>query len=223
MINDFKLGIKIVRYGLNKEASVVVTILFLLLGAFMEFVAPHLPLTGLYMGMGGMLLIQMICSVSLSTMVQTSSRKKRLQTSVPAIVGGVYMLLIHTLFLAIKCISCALVTREVFQFNIWEVGNAIMMNALLMAIIIVYYAAALKAFWSSTILFFIVYVGLYSGYIPHNFLVETQAAIFPLGVAIAVSYGIVVIAAVLVYGLYKALYKKDYSKFAFETALKRAK
>lgn len=225
MINDLKLGIKILRYGLNVKAAFTVAIIFLVMGAAFQLFIPFMPFTGLYTGMCGTMFVQTICSVSVSSMVQTSALKRRLQTSVPTIVSGGYMLVMHTVFLFLKWIGCTVSSINVFGHRISDLAFQILMDAVLMVVIVIYTALALKAFWPSTVLFAVVYFGGTYFYSNDITIMEAEAAVnaLPLGLAIALSYAVIIVGTILIYLILKALYKKPYSRMSFESLLKRAK
>lgn len=218
MINDFKLGLKIIKYGLNLKGCVFVSVLFVTLGIFMDVAVPESPINGMYIGMGGMMMVQLICSVSVSAMVQSSSRKRQLQTSVPAIVCGGYLLLSNTISILAKFIG--------FKFLEWEladIANGILFSAVLVVLMVLYMGGALKAFWQATICFCIFYVVYYSLSMSLKFWNGGSPFILPIGAAVAVSYVMVIVATVLMYFLFAAMYKRDFSRQNFETQLKRAK
>lgn len=222
MIDDFKLGMRVLKYGLNVKVAFAGAAILLVLGILMEFVAPTMPSNGLYMGMGGMMVFQTIGSVSVSTMVQNSPQKKRLQTSVPAIMGCAYMLIVNTLFLFIKWIASLVPIWEIFEVSFAEMSFKIIFDALFMVIMVLYNAVALKMFWLSTVIFFIVYLSSYLSVSNRIFSMEAQFAM-PVVPAIGISYLIILVGTLLIYGILVLLYKKPYCKMAFESLLKRAK
>lgn len=221
MINDIKLGLKVVKYGLNVKACVILSVIFLLIGILCDFFVPSAPINGLYIGMGAMLLVQMICSVSVSTMVQTSSLKKRLQTSVPSFVGGAFLLLGNTISILVKLAGLKVL-------NDWtsaeEVANGIIITTVLMVIMVLYMSGAMKMFWPATVAFFIVYLVYFSFSSKiWSFTTGESPLILPLEVSVVLSYVTIIVASAVMYLIFTATYKREYSKQNFETQLKRAK
>ena len=225
MINDFKLGLKIIKYGLNFKVSVIVSVLMLVLGCLMDAAIPESPINGIYVGMVGMLIVQLICAVSVSTMVQSSSRKRQLQTSVPAIVCGVYMLFGNTISIISRFVGLQLRFAspdiEVLDWGLSDIANGILFNALLMAIIALYMVGATKAFWQATVCFIIIYL-VYFFFSISTFMEEIPFSM-SIEAAVVISYLMIIVASVLIYMLFLAMYKRDFSKQTFEMQLNRVK
>ena len=218
MINDFKLGLRLIKYGLNMKGCLAISIIFMIWGILMDFALPESPVNGMFVGMGGMMTAQMICSVSVSTMVQSSARKKQLQTSVPAVVCGGFLLLGNTLSLIAKIAGL-----KVLEWELAEVANGIVFNVVLMIIMVLYMGGAMKAFWQATVCFTIVYLGFYFLAMSLKFIEGGAPVLLPLEVAVVLSYVMIIVAVILMYFLFVAMYKRDFSKQNFETQLKRAK
>lgn len=216
MINDFKFGLKIIKYGLNVKMSLIVSVFLLIMGFLMDIAAPSAPINGLYMGLGGLFIVQAICSVSVSTMVQSSKYKRQIRTSVPVILGGAYLLVGNTISFLVK-----LAGMRFFELDLAEVSNGMVYNAVLMTIIALYMAGALKFFWIATGIFFICYPAFF--YLANSVHYFEGVMLLPFEIAVVFSYVMIIVAMVLMYLLFVAMYKRDYSKQTFETQLKRAK
>ena len=99
MINDYKLGMKMLQYGSGFVGTMVCCGIFLLLGFAMDiaFYAHG------EMGSPGdfllivvvMLPVQVIYTLSISDLVQSSPAKKRMQTSVPTTVNCLNMIILY--------------------------------------------------------------------------------------------------------------------------------
>jgi len=218
MINDFKLGLKIIKYGLNLKGCMALSIIFLIMGILMDFVVPSSPMNGVYVGMGGMMMVQLICSVSVSSMVQSSARKKQIQTSVPAIICGGYLLLGNTISLIAKFAG-----MNILEGDLTEVANGIVFTAGLMVIMVLYMGGAMKAFWQATVCFFVVYLSFYFLSTSLKFIEGGEPMLMPIEIAVILSYVMIIVSTILMYFLFVALYKRDFSKQNFEAQLKRAK
>ncbi|MBP3677710.1 MAG: hypothetical protein J6I97_05120 [Agathobacter sp.] len=218
MINDIKLGLKVIRYGLNVKGCVIISVVFLLMGILMDFVVPAAPMNGLYIGMGTLILVQTICSVSVSTMVQTSSLKRRLQTSVPSVVGGLFLLLGNTVSILVKFVG-----MKVFAWSSAEVANGIVITAVLIVIIVLYMSGAMKVFWPATISFFIIYLLFFGFSSKMSFMTSEKPLLLSIEVSVVLSYVMIIAATALMYFIFVATYKRNYSKQNFETQLRRAK
>lgn len=86
MINNFILGIKLLKYTFNFKQNVFLMVIFIFVGiiwlfmpssSMAQFGPVYLSITGLY-------LLQMLGSLQFSGMVLSSPKKKRLQTFMPA-------------------------------------------------------------------------------------------------------------------------------------------
>lgn len=218
MINDLKMGFKVLKYGLSLKTSVIAAILFVVMGFVFGFMSPSLMMSGFYVGFGAMLMVQLVNSISVASLIKGSPHKKALQTSVPAIVSGSYLLVANTILLLVEWIGCMY-----FGHDITEISNGILYSTIMMIIIMLYMAGAMKAFWPATVIFFIVYLSFYFySMIEIYDEVVISPMIMPVWMAVIASYVIIIVAALFMYGLSMMMYKKEYSKINFETALKRA-
>lgn len=222
MINDIKMGMKVIKYGLNALMTVIPLLICLVVGVLFDLFMPVGCFGGLYFIMGGMSFVQLIHSVSVSTMVQTSPHKKKLQTTIPAIIGCGYMVIANTISLLIKWVGYERL-MNVSDPNVFviiepgEMGKGIVLSSMIMVFIMLYVGASLKCFWPATILFVIVFLGYYTS--PEDVVLIPV----PTGMAVILSYVIILIGSGLMCLIFKATYKLSYSKLSFETALKRAK
>lgn len=220
MINDLKMGFKVIKYGLNFKANIFCMLLFLVLGSVMTFLMPTMPICGMYIGLGSMMVVQLIHSVAVSTAVQTSPYKKKLQTIIPAICGGIYLLIANTLNIGLQIAG-----MYIMKWELAEISNAILFSCGIMIIMMVYMGAALKLFWPSTIVFFVVfmiYFTLMNTTLDSMVMIEV-VMIMPIEMSILVSYAVVVVASILMYLIFLGTYKLEYSKTTWEAALRRVK
>ena len=226
MINDLKLAFKIIPYGLNFKGNIFSFLLFFVLGLVMEISTPDMGLGGLYVGMGSLLVVQLIHSVCVSTMVQTSPYKKRLQTVIPSIIGGGYLLIANTVTMIAKWIGFQHNNNVGYGIRFEGEGafsNAVVLSSCMMIVVMLYMGVALKCFWPATVIFFIVFVGLYAITIVSVTRGGVSVVALPVEVAIVLSYVAILIGTLCMYWIFKAMYKMEYSKITFDAALKRVK
>lgn len=219
MINDFKLGLKLMRHGLQFKYSIVSTLLFLVLGlAVMTSDVPIVMIGTIYAMFGGVMVYQLVHSLTCAGLVQSSPLKKRLQTSVPAICTFVCMVILNTIVVCAK-LWMARLNHTLMR----DVATDILLGSVGTVIVLVYMGMAMKAFWLSTIVFIVassiggVFLGIGLGL---EWFASWNVSI---GAAIVISYLAVAAGCFLMYLISLALYKKDYSKTTFDSALKRAK
>lgn len=222
MINDLKMGFRVLKYGLSFKASIFAIIIFLILGCAMELLGADMPLSGAYTAISALYMAQMIHSFGVCSMVQTSPYKKRLQTIIPAYVTFISLVVVTTFQLVIK-----MAVNHLFERTEAELSNSILFTAIIMSVVTLYVGGAFKAFWPSTVLFTIGFMVVYSVSVYYMFKLRHQenaiTMVLPLGVSILVSYLMIIVDCIFIYFMFLALYKKEYSKITFGTALKRAK
>ena len=226
MINDLKLGLKVMKYGLNgNKGAVVADILCLVLGTVMEIFLPIGFFGGMWFGMIALFIVQVIPSVSVSTMVQSSSYKKKLQVTVPTIVGCAFLLIANTYSLLLKwvgyevCMNWSKSDPDVLIiFEQGDFSTGIIFSSIVMVFIIIYMGVGLKYFGLSFLLMF-------GGIALYNYATVDGGGIhvtFPEGMAVVLSYVIILLGCGILYLILNGSYKKEYSKATFEPMLKRA-
>ena len=85
MINNFILGIKLLKYTFQFKQNVFLMVLFAFMGTLWFFLPGSMAQFGpVYLSITGLYFLQMLGSLQFSGMVLSSPRKKRLQTSMAA-------------------------------------------------------------------------------------------------------------------------------------------
>lgn len=222
MINDLKLGIKLMRYAYMVKANVAIAILMVVFGVFVTLgvnlsgVASNMP-GGYIVMLAPLFLTQMLSSVSVTNMAQASSAKRRLQTSVPTAIN-LFSTLLGYFIISIAEYICVAVLPERREIICGE----LFFIAALSALLIIYASVAYKFFVISILLFVPAMMG--SVYFRNAIgwgtkLFAGMKHLF----AFTVVAGIVIIAAacVLHYFITLALYKVPMSKYAQAAPLRR--
>ena len=219
MINDFKLGFKLMKHGLQIKMSILSSVLFLIAGFMFEASGEPIGIVGsVYVVMGSIMVYQLIHSLTCAGLIQSSSLKKRLQTSISAITTFVCTMILNTIIVGMK-----LLMAHLKQTPVSDIAANILIASFLMVIVMVYMGFAMKTFWLSTIVFIVAcsiggfFLGIGLGL---EWFTSWNVSI---GAAIVISYLAVAAGCFLMYLISLALYKKDYSKTTFDSALKRAK
>ena len=223
MMNDLKLGYRVIKYGLNAEHHFILFGLLVLGAGFFDLMLPIGFGYFLY-GLMGMSFIQLIHSLTLSTMVQTSPYKRKLQTTVPVLVAGVYMLIVNTVELFVQWMG-----RERYKNNNsvyvtiviepGEIETAIVVLSSVMVLIMILSALMLKHFWMGS-------VGMVIFYFALRYALELEQVSYwqiPMWAAVLISYLNVVIGCGIMYLIFATSYKKEYSKWTFYRELKSVK
>lgn len=218
MINDIKMGFKLMKYGLQFKTSLAGVILLLLGGILTEMGDEAISLSGFAFVMAVIMVYQLVQSVTCSTMVQSSAKKKKLQTSVSAICTGICMIIINTVLVIVKLISMHINNKPVSAVASWNIVDSIFI-----LVVLVYMGAAMKMYWGATIGFGLIggTYGIWMSSMAHG----TPWLEIPvsLGGAIAISYLSVLAGCVIMYLISLATYKREFSKTTFDSQLKRAK
>ena len=149
MINNWKLGIKFLRYAHGIKINLIIGIIMLLLNIPVTIagIMSENQLMGGYMLMCvSMLATQMLYSLSASNMVLTTTYRKKLQTSIPAALTCGNMMLMYLINVLINGIL-ALTQGTVRD----SAGTELIILALMMVLIMVYMGSAYKYFTVSSL------------------------------------------------------------------------
>lgn len=226
MKKDIMKAFKLMRFGVMAKVNFLMMIIFIIAGTVMEMTRMGINVqagdsSSVYGRFIGSVFIlcsamfpgQLLVSTSLTSLVQTSSYKKRIQTSMlaklnvfcnfTAVTWIILLRLVHGLVyhenMAEQMDSLLLTGMFVFLFNLF---GALMYKYFVASIfIIAFFSAALQVFdnWLS------------GGYAPAGF------HLHPL-LAAGFSYGMLIAGGFLSYWISKAIYKKDLSRMAFGAA-----
>lgn len=223
MIHDIKLGFKVMKYGLNFKMTLVGLLVCCGGGLLIQCLLPVAGIGVLYLGVGGMLFIQLLHSVSVSTMVQSSPYKKRLQTTVPTVFASVWLLIANTASVVAQKLDYqrAVNNTNPFVSITYEPGEyetGFLFAAFALVFIVLYGVLSMKCFWLSTIIFLAGFFG-FMQFLKKG---EISYIVIPEWSAILWSYGIVLLGCFVIYIISCITYRREYSKATFGTLLKRA-
>lgn len=223
MMQDIRLGFRILKYGMSLTSSVIVGTLFMIMAFLMDIIVYGGPMGSIYVGIVVVFLAQLLHSVIQSTMVQSSPQKKRLATKIPALMITVVLLVYHSVIIVFKCIKVANQPEDEFA-----VAYGIVVGSIGILIILVYFSFAMKEYWISTILFFVVFYTFFVGanvFGGSNMFVDLVVfhLNIPMVIAVPVSYASILTGGGIHYAVNVWLYKKDYAPQNFKRALERAK
>lgn len=162
MINDWKLGMKMLRYGygikLNCVMGGVIIVLAIAAIALGGATGNNLP-AGYMLLVVGLLPVQVLVSLNITGMVQASPCKKKLQTSVPALITFSIMTLVY--LVDVLASSLMILIRP--QSREW-MGESLFIMAILLAVTMVYTGVAYKYFWLASLCMIpIICIGLTAG------------------------------------------------------------
>ncbi len=216
IVNDIKIGLKMMKYALSRKGNSAIFIILLAIGIVSEIFSKGQNIYGaLWFPCSAMFASQMIISVDVSTMVQTSVYKKRLQTSIPVLVECALTLFLYTVLVGMKIIFCTLQPQQ--ESIIF--GKLLYMS--FFVLIIGIYAGFVYKYFVLGV-FFVIFAMLFSS--GHYFvatLVYNQIMI-PSWIIVIIGYASILISSIIQYALTCATYRQEISNRAFGPSLQRA-
>ncbi len=155
MINDIKLGIKIMRYGHGWGISIILGVFFLVLGIVIDIMnmisGAHGNIAGGFILLYTCLLpAQALFSVNVSNMVLSSPVRKKMQTSIPAAITGGSMIALY-----IVADLILLIMSFIYPDRFPIASRMVVVQIVFAIFVIIYYSVAFKCFTISTIIFII--------------------------------------------------------------------
>lgn len=211
------------KYGLNYRLTIVGVLISLGLTIFIEWLLPISIIGAMTISLMPLLIVQLIYSVSVSNMVQTATCKKRLQTTVPTLFAIVCGMITHTIVIIPQWLNHqqAINNTDPFLSITYEPGEyetGYLFSALFLVWLLLYTTWSMKNFWIATIL-------MIGGFWAVKTYAEQGKLIYivmPEGLAIALSYVIVLLGCGVFYVITCVTYKQPYSDITFNSLLKRA-
>ena len=223
MIKDLKLGLSIMKYGLNYHG--VVALIVTMMGASLLFAVlmPMSVLPGLLLAVGVMGVVQAIYSISTSTMVQSSPHRKKLRTKIPTIFITVMMLLVNTWNIFCYWISCLVVENNksiIFQYihkiNDGDYQANVLLSSAIWVAMLVFGTLFMRFLWVALLMLFLLgRMGLIS------FLyLWAYSYTISVEMSILLSYVIVLLGCGFMYAMNCLLYKYPLSERKFRSWMK---
>jgi MFS family permease len=225
MIKQIKLGMKLIKYSYGAVMSVFGTAISLAIGILL-YVFPYPSQSASSFSMMGCFMIvaaglwpfQMICTLSVPHIVQTSARKKELQTAVPALASFFLNLFDYLLVVVLQLLPVTANSSDA------QMKNNLLITGIFIFLISLYGGGAYKYFFTSTVLLMLVcmaggaWIGM-SGVLGNSLLPFLFGLSYPA--AFLIGLGCIAAGAVIQYGLTLLLYKKPLSKAAQFQAIQK--
>ncbi len=222
MINDLKLGFKMMKYGHAAKLSFIVSIIMLAGGLLYTILTIFGHSTfpgGYFIMMSALFLMQLLATVNVSNLVQSSPAKKRLQTRIPALISVVLMLVGHLLnVISLSVFAC------IWPHTVGNICTQIIFTAAIMGIVMLYYGICYKKFMLGTILFFVVFISSYGPMLKG----DLQWRLIPglsfwgnLILTAVIGLAIILVCGVLSYLISLALFREPMSKWAQGARLRK--
>lgn len=147
MINDIKLGFKVMKYGFQYKTILWLGLVFFGLGVVFELFINDSVLGGLYLMLCSSYAFQLVITPTVSKMVCSSFAKKKLQTSIPCIFTAIMGIIAYTLYFAAKFIRMYVLVPERAVGENYQAECIMAITVIFLAIVMpIYNAVAYKKF-----------------------------------------------------------------------------
>ena len=165
---------------------------------------------------GGMFAYQMVMSMDVSLMIQSTAMKKKLQIYIPAMVSFIIYVAIFTFLVIEKVILMQNYAAETFEFV-----NTLLWIEMIMASVYIYTSICYNFFVLGFIVFMAIDMSMFMGLLTSGIMAAMEK--LPFGVIVVIGYAIIILGTLLVVGVGNLLYKKPLSEFAFRGIFRDAK
>lgn len=217
MIDDFKLGMKMLRYGDHMILQMVGTVICWLGGLILNVWVKGIGMMGIsvgsvFMTVAVMFPVQILYSLSVSNLVQSSPAKRRMQTSVPTAVSFVGMMVNY-----LVCVGIDLIFMALHPEKAGALCSEMWASAIFSVFTMLVLAVTYKYFLASVLLGIVVYF-----YVRYTFETELVISAFGSGAAAAAAgFVLILLGGLGQYGLSLLCYKAPMSKYAQSANLRK--
>lgn len=213
MLDELKNAYKIVGYGLRIKTQLGLAALFAGLGILFEILSGGELSTGsFYIVLSGMFIYQLIISTDVSTLVQSSPYKKKIQCTYPILATAPWLYMTLTILSVVH----AIFARQSEEKYLIMCRLTILLGCLLF-ILMLYFGLAYKYFVAAT-MFMVISV------FPPIYIFENENSLSAkctnLGVCTLIAYLLMTLGVVCCWFVTRLIYKKELSKLAFKAALR---
>jgi hypothetical protein len=220
MLKDIKLGFKLLKYGYKLKLNVIMLVFFAIFGIASEIFSKGTSIIGgVYFMMSGMFTFQLIMSMDVSELIQSTSLKKKLQIYIPVLASTVINLIIFTIFVVERVVLIQMGVADKTQI----IYTLFMLDVILL-ITYLYTSICYKYFVLGFILFMVMFMAAFMALDNSAFMgfADTIAA---LGLPVIALFGYIAIfvGGALEILIGELLYKKPLSEFAFRGFFRDAK
>ena len=208
------------KYGYKIKMNVIMMIVILAFGIVAEISSKGTSfLGGFYLMMTGMFAYQLIMSMDISEMVQSSAAKRKLQVGLPVVASTVVYLASYTFLLVERVILIHQnpQSKEELLYTLFTI-------LLIMITVYIFSSICYKYFVAGFILFLILFIAVDTGaVILWNNGIGAWLCQIGLGWLAVLGYAVVLLGGGIEYLLGSLLYRKPLSEFAFQGIFKDAK
>ena len=206
MIKDFKLGIRLLKYGFGIRSNMVFAGVFLAVGIFFLLFIPVNGIWMIYMMGSAAYIVQILSSLHVTAIANSSPRRKNLYTRIPVLISLPFYLLLYGAGCLVEFWMLHIGRRQE-----QEVAQSMIIAGLVMVWFMIYIGGAFKYFVASVVMAFVLIMFLIFG---GNILFAILDPHISIGVALLIGLAAVLLGAILQYLLTLLLYRHPASKAA---------
>ena len=226
---------KLLKFGLQTRTMAILAAVFGALGIVYELIDFNsdglIPFSGLYLGLAGMYIYQVVITSGVSSLVQVSPLKKKLLCAAPVIFTGITTTLTFTIFVILR------LTIGVDRFVKNNPGSDtticyvnIIASAALLAFLFLYFSFSYRYYIVSTVIMAIILFPCLIIFVRSDFYITASImssvsnliSVFGKAGAVILSYLILWAGCLICYLCNLALYRKPLSSIAYRSALRQA-
>lgn len=220
MLKDIKLGFKLLKYSYKLKLNLGMLILFIMIGIVVEIMSKGTSIIGgVYFMLAGLFTYQMIMSMDVSEMVQSTAMKKKIQIHMPVITSTLIYTVMFTFFVFERIILIHNNVADVKQliYTLFTIDLTMLTVYLFTGICYKYFIVGMLVFM---VAFMAVFYGTQTGYYK-----GFDEIVYSWGLAAVAILGYVIIIAGAAFEVFMGnlLYKKPLSEFAFRGFFRDAK
>ena len=220
MLKDIKLGFKLLKYGYKLKLNIFMLAFFSIFGIVSDIMSKGTSIIGgIYIMMCGMFTFQLIMSMDVSELIQSTSLKKKLQIYIPVMSSTVINLVVFT-FLVIErviLIQNSVADEKQLIFTLFTLDVVLLT-------VYLYTSICYKYFVLGFIVFMVLFMSIFTVLSGVAF-VPVSNAVFKLGLPVVALLGYIVIfvGGALEILIGEMLYKNPLYEFAFRGFFRDAK
>lgn len=218
MLADFKLGLKLLKYGFKVKQQCFFLVAILTAGIIVEIVTKGTNMIGgFYILLIGMFAQQMIISLNVSSLIQSSKIKRATQTTMPVIVSFILYFALM-IFLSIE----KTIMVNMYPETAIELKTTFVTVAIIFFFTLIYSGFAYKFYVFSMVFLMTVVLGVttaltvFSGIGAMDFIADIK-----MPVLIAFAFVLLFIGIGIQYALSVLTYKREISPLVFKGMMKR--
>lgn len=211
MIKNFKLAARMWKYGFKVKAALVWGAVLFGLGCLFFALPKSSAFAGtIYWMLTGLFITGAFSSLNASAVVQSSPRKKAMQTSAPAVLSLCYYLAIYVFLLAMEML--------LWKMGIQEQQPGVLVVFGMVTLIFLVYSGLYKIFILAFVFFITAYLSLY--FYGEQLIFQTAERL-PLGIAACIGLVEILLGAALQYAIFLLTYPMPINRATLHQQLRR--